>query len=452
MSPRHFVIPTYVALCMMLGGASVEGWIGNTIVQILGAGIIGWAIGWPVKASYSVPARRLLLLLVLILGVALLQLVPLPPAIWTRLPGRELVTDSFAAMAVPLPWLPLSLAADRSMAALAWAIPGFAIVLGIIRLRAFNAAALFIAIAIMIVANVFLGALQISTGEAGGWYPYRITNFIRASGFFSNSNHMADLLVLGFPVAAALVARSLQRRGRHRLAPAVWAASIGFALVSIVGLAINQSLAGFGLALPSAAASAMILLLRGKSMKRAHLGICAALGLAAVAIVMSGPMGNNLTSEQASDDDQSRQTIWTDTLAASVKYVPFGSGSGTFIDLYPLETRAAETDRVYVNHAHNDYLELWLETGIFGLAAVALFLTWWLLRSWRIWRDAESDPFERGATVISAVLLIHSLVDYPLRTAALLAVFAAACGLIARPREQKAVRAATRTGGRHVTA
>ena len=30
--------------------------------------------------------------------------------------------------------------------------------------------------------------------------------------------------------------------------------------------------------------------------------------------------------------------------------------------------------RVYVNHAHNDVLEVWLETGVLGLVLMGLFV------------------------------------------------------------------------------
>ncbi len=88
----------------------------------------------------------------------------------------------------------------------------------------------------------------------------------------------------------------------------------------------------------------------------------------------------------------------------------------------------------YMNHAHNDYLEVALETGLPGLVLIVIFFSWWIRRTLSIWRDADADgAFAQAATIASAAILTHSLVDYPLRMTAVSAVFALCCGLMASP-------------------
>jgi hypothetical protein len=65
---------------------------------------------------------------------------------------------------------------------------------------------------------------------------------------------------------------------------------------------------------------------------------------------------------------------------------------------------------------------------------ILAFLLWWARRTVTIWRTEDADYFARAATVASAAILAHSLVDYPLRTAAIGAVFAMCCALMAEPR------------------
>ena len=77
----------------------------------------------------------------------------------------------------------------------------------------------------------------------------------------------------------------------------------------------------------------------------------------------------------------------------------------------------------YVVHAHNDYAELALELGFAGVVLMLLFLAWWGAAVWRAWRTAEAGPFARAAAIASAAVLVHSLVDFPLRTAAISACF-----------------------------
>ena len=64
------------------------------------------------------------------------------------------------------------------------------------------------------------------------------------------------------------------------------------------------------------------------------------------------------------------------------------------------------------------------------------FLAWWTVASWRVWKSPEQDPFAQAAVIASAAMLAHSLVDFPLRTAAISAVFAMCLGLVAAGRRR----------------
>jgi O-antigen ligase len=107
-----------------------------------------------------------------------------------------------------------------------------------------------------------------------------------------------------------------------------------------------------------------------------------------------------------------------------------GSGLGSFAKLYPLTEDPDEVDRFYVNHAHNDYLELAVETGLPGILLILAFLAWWAAAVWRMLGSPASDQFALAGAIASAAILLHSLVDYPLRTAAISVVFAMCLALI----------------------
>src|SRR5581483_9726291 len=93
----------------------------------------------------------------------------------------------------------------------------------------------------------------------------------------------------------------------------------------------------------------------------------------------------------------------------------------------------------YVNHAHDDYLETWLELGWPGLALIAAFLAWWLVSVVRIGRNGRDDDasLATAGAVVVGLLLAHSAVDYPLRTPALATLFALGCGLMVPPSSRK---------------
>jgi len=126
---------------------------------------------------------------------------------------------------------------------------------------------------------------------------------------------------------------------------------------------------------------------------------------------------------------------------AAKAYLPWGSGLGTFVPVYAFFEKPVDTIlNTFANHAHNDAVELFLETGVLGLALTALFVLWLGLRSVAIWRSVppmgarEVDwALARAATIIVTLILVHSLVDYPLRTGAMMAIMAFSCALLIEP-------------------
>ena len=145
--------------------------------------------------------------------------------------------------------------------------------------------------------------------------------------------------------------------------------------------------------------------------------------------------------ERFSDDPlrDARITFARLTIAAAKLFMPTGSGMGTFIPVYATQEKPEDAlIDTFANRAHNDVLEIWLEAGIAGLALMIFFLGWLTARSLRLWRrnfaSREIDlSLARAATIVAALILLHSFVDYPLRTGAMMAVLAFACALMLDP-------------------
>ena len=158
-------------------------------------------------------------------------------------------------------------------------------------------------------------------------------------------------------------------------------------------------------------------------------GIVAAFGIAAAAATVAlGPVGDRMLGSSVSVS--SRAEMARTTAAAARDFFPFGSGLGSFRAVYPVYENPDTVDRVATNHAHNDFLELALETGLPGIAVILAFLAWWTMTAGKVWRSPGSRPYRRAAVIASAAILLHSLVDYPLRTAALSCVFAMCLALM----------------------
>ena len=105
-------------------------------------------------------------------------------------------------------------------------------------------------------------------------------------------------------------------------------------------------------------------------------------------------------------------------------FQPAGSGLGSFVPLYQTREHVLDRPDEYATHAHNDYLEWLLETGLPGAVLLLAFLFWFAVRVKRLWTQQQA-ALGRAASIAIGAMLLHSMVDYPVRTAAL----AALCGL-----------------------
>lgn len=453
MNLRHATVPAYLAACLIFGGSSAAGFAANIVLQLAAIPLLLVSVLTPSQNLLAVPATRLLALAALLACLFLVQIIPLPPALWTALPGRDDVERGFRLLDQPVPWLPISLAPQRTLGNLIWLLPQFAILLAVVRLGAFRVNSIAWTIVAVTLLSVAIGAMQVAGGMRSAWYLYEVTNRGYAVGFFANNNHMATLLVASMPFLAALMSMALGKSRRAKSSSGLVVLTTTALLIVFVGLAINTSLAGIGLAVPTAGASLLLARSRRKSVPRWAFPAVGALAIAAVAVVLVAPVGNNLTGDVARTSNESRLISFSGTLAAAENHFPLGSGIGTFQQIYRAGEDPREVTNVYMNHAHGDYFEIALETGLPGLALVALFLYWWGRRTIAIWYAEDQDLFARAATIASAAILAHSLVDYPLRTAAISSLFVVCVALMAGPRPSAARRVRAAEGGvRHLSA
>ena len=278
------------------------------------------------------------------------------------------------------------------------------------------------------------GALQVASGNPSGrWYLYRDTNIGAAVGFFANANHMAMLLVVSLPFLAALGSDERGREGQRYWG--LLAILGGVVTVLIAGILLNGSLAGLALTLPVLLASAAIMLSASGRLRRGLLLAAGGLLALAIAAIANSSIGPAKIDLGARTSVASRAEIFRTTGSAIGDFMPFGSGLGTFAKVYPLYESPDLVTSEFVVHAHNDYAEVALELGIPGVLLVIAFLGWWLTLVRRAWD--QGDAYARAASVASAAILCHSLVDFPLRTAAMAAVFATCMGLLVDRRQQR---------------
>lgn len=427
---REAVAPAYLLLCLILGG-SAQGIWQNMALQLLGLAILTWAAWLHAAQPLARPARHLLVIAVFAIALVGLQSVPLPASMWTKLGGRVAVADGYRILGLSAPALPLSLTPYRTLDCLLALIPPLALFIAIVAQRAYRPSWLAAALLVGTMAGVLLGALQVTqSGDVADshWYMYETSSFGFATGFFANVNHMADLLACTLPFLAALLVSALG--GNRQRNSAVLVAVAAAALLIIVGIALNRSLAVYALTPPVLAASALLVVPRRSVWRGWWLLATGVLILAAVVGLATTSVRTGQFRSDVETSTQSREEMLSTSARAMRDFLPWGSGLGSFASVYHLYEDPALVDNTYVIHAHDDYVELALETGVPGILLIIAFLAWWGRATWRSWRYVDAGTYARAASIASGAILLHSLVDFPLRTAAISGVMAMSLGLL----------------------
>ena len=428
---HSWLLPAWLWLCLIFGGASQGGMFANFILQMGGAFIIAAYLWRGGRLEWQNTDRMPVIILVAGLVWVGIMLIPLPPALWQMLPGREFVTRGYRLLNIDLPWLSMALAPDRSLRSLLALIAPVTAYFLTRQMDNAQIRRMLAGVAIIAALTAALGLAQQATGQQSILRFYNPTNSDVPVGLFANSNHFAVFLACSLPLAAAWVA-TLDPRKRPKRKYLFWLA-IYAALLALV-MIVGRSLAGIAFLIISIFGSAYILWGRFAA-GRATLMIL--ISIAVAAIIAAGSMaaiGSGAIGAKFEDAPNSRGNMTPVTLAAADIMAPTGSGLGSFAPVYAMHQPDRYTSTTWVNHAHNDYAELYLELGIPGIFLLALFLIWFARSGYRIWRKrTESDTLIGQAAWLSiALVLLHSFVDYPLRTAAMASIFAMAVALVGR--------------------
>lgn len=422
------LVTVYFVAVLVAGGASAAGFAANVLLQLGGAVLIAACI-WRPDPRGTVPTTGLRWFFVALAVLALVQFLPLPFALWRHLPGRGEAAVAVIMLGAPRGWATLSLGPWASLASLAWWIPALALFAATLRSDSPSAPTLARSVVGVALASAALALIQ-RGGES--FYVYDITNVGAGTGFFANANHQASFLLGALALWAALFVSERAEKTRAARDPTITLAYYACALVLAFGVLLTGSVAGIGLLLPVGIGALLVTRPDLRLSLGRAIAIFAVLSAAALGLAMSGVLQDNF-SGAASGEGHNRLDYLRTGLAYLKAMAPIGSGLGTFVQVYPWFESAGAIGPTYVNHAHDDLLELLLETGVFGLAALGAFVWWWIARATSVWRAAARNPYAQAATILTGAMLIHSVVDYPFRTAADSSLFAVACALIVRP-------------------
>jgi O-antigen ligase len=401
---------------------------------------IGVFILWAWIGRYR-PTFWSALLVLSVVAIPLIQLVPLPPSIWTRIPGADTVVAIGAAVGID-PWRALSINPDATLRSAVSTLPFVTMILITASLVDRDRRLLLWGFVALAAIGLVLGMVQMISRDSHA-YIFLNNSFGLPLGFFANRNHQGTFLAL-----AAVAALSLcETVGGGRMVSArIW----GGALAAVFGAGV--------VATGSRAASAMLVVgclasilseiaLATKWRRNVRHALTAfTISIAALAAILAllaqtGAV-EHLVHRLTTVDDRSRIEIWQGARAAILAHFPAGSGMGNFVLAHHAVEQLDHVSTHYANRAHNDYLEFLVEAGLVALFAICGAVLLWAIAAVRTYR--QGDRVGRFAIIGIALLFLHSLVDYPLRTFALSVSLGMFVGLLMGRRTSSDVSAHSR--------
>jgi len=431
---RNWFYLAAFTLALLAGGGGAEGPLQNGIIAAVGAVLLLALAADQLGGSDPHPRdlRAPALIAVSLILIPILQLIPLPPRIWHALPGRENAVQALGYVGHADSWRPLSLdpeATRRWATMVLWPV---AIFLYVLRSRRDHHLALLRLVVVCAALSGFAGLLQLALGHPLWLSFYEGPSIGAASGFFANPNHQALFMIAGM-VATAIIIRTVAPHPQRSswMPPAAqmigWIILFFFALMTLA----TGSRAGL-LLLCVGLPGSLLIAIGSRSLSRLAVGLVGVLALLWLIAILYPGTNTLAIRESLSFGEDVRYAYLPDILYTLQQYWPAGSGLGTFVQVFSPNENLDLARQAYLNHAHNDLLEWLTETGAVGLVWMGLAMLAVPYFAYRQIRAGRGDPaMLLGAILFTALAVLHSLFDYPLRTAALASVTALFLGLIA---------------------
>lgn len=432
----------FMAIVMLAGGGSRADILSNGPLRAFAAVMLAVAVFHQTRATL----RRVLVPLVglLVLGLLIaLQLVPLPPDLWGSLPGREPFVRLGELAGMADTWRPLTFSPMKTANSLASLVVPLAALMLVSLLDDQHWRQLpwvFIAAG---VASALFGIAQILAPGAQGLYLYAVTNEGSAVGLFSNRNHNAMFLT----VALLFCVLRLERVRMGKMEPDMVAAGVG-ALVILSGIMVNASRSGLvGLGLVGLIFAVRALLHWRAQRNAGNRGVPprvwagGAVGLLSLALVGAfAALGRSPAVARLLEHDPGqdlRVQAWPTVLDMVRDFQPLGAGFGAFEYAFFAREPDSMLSQRYFNNVHNDWLQVPLEGGVPAVLLLLVALGLLAARCWRIFRDrAHGGAMQRNAAagaLALGLLMVASVVDYPLRTPSIMVLAIVAAAMVFKP-------------------
>ena len=352
---------------------------------------------------------------------AVLALIPLPPDFWLSLPGRAAYAGVVTVLQQPpldVASLPLSIDPLGTSFASLSLIVAFAVWLAAMLLRSSLLLKLLGVFAVVAIVQAAIGLLQLVFGTPS-FMGYSMSVVARgATGTFINKNHFATLLAMALPL---LVFRATgqftffrQHEAPTSLSNIWWGAATAMVAATLVA---SLSRAGGAAGFSVAVLAILLCVFRKQATTKQRLGLLIGGGMAFA--LVSGTslklLMDSLQGTAFSESAEGRLQLLRFSVVGLNAFFPVGAGLGSYS--IAAQRFQPETVAGYVEHVHNDYVELIFDTGIFGVAALICFAAAAMVTAIRLWKTLSSDQQPLSPAVAcwlgAAAFAIHAWFDFP---------------------------------------
>jgi O-antigen ligase len=298
--------------------------------------------------------------------------------------------------------------------------------------------------------EAFFGLVQYLSGWQKIFTYTKKYDLEEATGTYVNRNHYAGFLemVLPFAVVLAVYQYGKMRRNQHRPTSKMKNITMGAGFQSllfwifisaVIFIAIVFSRSRMGILSSLTCLTVMLCLLRLK--QRTGLALSAIFTLLTICFLMwigiASPIGRfHDVGREFNQNSGSRISIWRDTLPLIRNHPFIGTGLGSFPVAFTTGQKTFLNQ--FVNHAHNDYLEIASDLGLPAAAMFFISVLFILARTVRTFLSGEGKVVRFTALGCAAsiiAILMHSLTDFNLYIPANALVFSVVLGIAvsARP-------------------
>ncbi len=433
-SLRYWILSAFLVAVFLTGGASRIDVQSLIVLRPLSVVVCAFGLLTLTKDQCA-RHKTLLLTFAAIVFIAAAHLVPLPPGIWHELQGRSDLKSVDDLVGFKDVWRPLTITPMNGWHALASLFVPLAVLILGIQLSRDDLYRLLLVIITLSVFSGFLGLLQVIGDPQGPLYFYSVTNQGSAVGLFANRNHSATLLACLFPMLAVFASSFNAKANERTLRPMI-AIAIALTLVPLILITGSRS----GLLTSIVGLFGATILFHGPRSSRLKdfsvidrnrkvqiLIAFVAIGLGALTLLLSRAeaIDRFLGIDMSGD---ARTDFWVISVDLFWKYFPLGSGSGSYVEAYKILEPPQFIDATYLNHAHNDWIEIAVTFGVPGIVMMLIAFAMFIKRAFALWFRSDGNrrsvSYGRMASVALIILSLASVGDYPLRTPIMMCMFA----------------------------